>query len=122
MASIRRPAWRVDARLQVTGLGDLLVEGKYKLYDNNGLRLAGIAGLTLPTSFGSDGTSSSSATTCRPRAAARRRDVHARPRLALGADAGIILRKPRTIYASTIGQQLDVRRRRARSRSPTSSR
>ena len=42
--------------MQVTGLGDLLVEGKYKLYDKDALRLAGIAGLTLPTSFGSDGS------------------------------------------------------------------
>src|SRR5512135_1772581 len=44
--------------MQVTGLGDLLVEGKYQLYNDttNGLRFAGIAGLTLPTSFGSDGS------------------------------------------------------------------
>src|SRR6185503_10459987 len=42
--------------MQVTGLGDLLVEGKYQLYKNeaNGLRFAGIAGISLPTSFGSD--------------------------------------------------------------------
>jgi hypothetical protein len=90
-------------QLQVTGLGDLLVEGKYKLYDNNDLRIAGIAGLTLPTSFGSDGSKflGDNLPTGRVRAAV----TWTHGRISLGAAAGIILRKPRTIYASTIGQQ-----------------
>src|SRR5262249_51644717 len=42
--------------LQVTGLGDLLVEGKMKEWENDMFHLAGIAGVTIPTSFGSDGS------------------------------------------------------------------
>jgi len=91
--------------MQVTGLGDLLVEGKYQLYNDtsNGLRFAGIAGLTLPTSFGSDGSKfiGDDLPTGRLRGAA----TWTSGRVSLGATAGIILRKPRTIYASTIGQQ-----------------
>ena len=40
--------------LSVTGLGDLLVEGKIRLYKKNKLRAAALAGVSLPTSFGSD--------------------------------------------------------------------
>ena len=42
--------------LQVTGLGDLIVEGKMRLWENESFRLAGIVGTSLPTSFGSDGS------------------------------------------------------------------
>jgi OmpA-OmpF porin, OOP family len=91
--------------MQVTGLGDLLVEGKYQLYKNeaNGLRFAGIAGITLPTSFGSDESKflGDNLPTGRLRFAA----TWTSGKVSLGADGGIILRKPRTIYASTIGQQ-----------------
>jgi hypothetical protein len=90
-------------QLSVTGLGDLLVEGKYKVYDENGLRFAGIAGVTLPTSFGSDGSQfiGDNLPTGRLRGAL----TWSSGRVTLGANLGMILRKPRTIYASTIGQQ-----------------
>jgi hypothetical protein len=90
-------------QLQVTGLGDLLVEGKYRLYNDNGLRFAGIAGITLPTSFGSDGSQfiGDNLPTGRLRGAL----TYTTGRLSLGATLGILLRKPRTIYASTIGEQ-----------------
>jgi hypothetical protein len=92
--------------LQVTGTGDLLVEGKYKLWQatNNELRLAGIGGVTLPTSVGSDDSRfiGDNLPTLRGKLAA----TFSRGRISLGANAGFILRKPRTIYSSTVGQQL----------------
>ena len=89
--------------LAVTGLGDLLVEGKYKLYDKDMLRMAGIVGLTLPSSFGSDDSQfiGDNLPTGRGRFAI----TYTTGRLTVGADAGFILRKPRTVYASTIGEQ-----------------
>jgi hypothetical protein len=92
--------------MQVTGTGDLLVEGKYKLWQatNNELRLAGIAGVTLPTSVGSDDSQfiGDDMPSLRGKLAA----TWSRAQLSIGANAGFILRKPRTIYASTVGQQL----------------
>jgi OmpA-OmpF porin, OOP family len=92
--------------MQVTGTGDLLVEGKLKLWasTNNELRLAGITGVTLPTSVGSDDSQfiGDNLPTLRGKLAT----TWSHDRIALGANAGFILRKPRTIYASTVGQQL----------------
>ena len=92
--------------LQVTGTGDLLVEGKMKLWqaNDNSLRLAGIAGVSLPTSFGSNESRfiGDNLPTLRGRFAA----TFSQGRISLGANAGFILRKPRTIYSSTVGQQL----------------
>jgi OmpA-OmpF porin, OOP family len=92
--------------MQVTGTGDLLLEGKYKLWraTNNELRLAAIGGITLPTSFGSDDSQfiGDDLPTLRGKLAA----TFSRGLFAVGANAGFILRKPRTIYASTVGQQL----------------
>jgi OmpA-OmpF porin, OOP family len=92
--------------LQVTGTGDLLVEGKVKLWQStsNELRVAGIAGVTLPTSVGSDDSQfiGDNLPTFRGKLAT----TWSNEKLALGANAGFILRKPRTIYASTVGQQL----------------
>ena len=91
--------------LSVTGLGDLDVEAKYRLYHKNELRIAGFGGLTLPSSFGSDGSKfiGDNLPTLHG-AIALQYDVH--PKFTVGANAGIYLRKPRTIYDSTIGQQL----------------
>jgi OmpA-OmpF porin, OOP family len=94
------------SELQVTGTGDLLVEGKLKLWQaqNNELRLAAIAGVTLPTSVGSDDSQfiGDNLPTLRGKFAA----TWSRGKIAIGTNAGFILRKPRTIYASTVGQQL----------------
>jgi hypothetical protein len=95
-----------DGGVQVTGTGDLLVEGKYKLWQakNGQLRVAGIAGVTLPTSVGSDESQfiGDDLPSLRGKLAA----TFSRGKISLGANAGFIVRKPRTIYASTVGQQL----------------
>jgi len=92
--------------LSVTGLGDLRAEGKYQLWAqrNRAARLAAIAGVSLPTSFGSNDSQfiGDNLPTFHGGAAF----TYSAGRLSLGLDAGVILRKPRTIYSSTIGQQL----------------
>jgi hypothetical protein len=90
--------------LSVTGLGDLIVEAKYRLVRRGMLRASALGGLTLPSSVGSGGSQfiGDDLPTVRGKLAAKL-DAG---RLAVGANAGIILRKPRTIYDSTIGQQL----------------
>ena len=90
--------------VQVTGLGDLLVEGKYRLWDQGAMHLAGIVGITLPTSFGTNGSQfiGDDLPTLRGRVAWQ----WTHERFSFGLNGGFILRKPRTVYASTIGQQL----------------
>ncbi|HEX5057805.1 MAG TPA: transporter, partial [Kofleriaceae bacterium] len=92
--------------LQVTGTGDLLVEGKMKLWaaTNNELRIAGIGEVSLPTSVGSNESQfiGDNLPTLRGKLAA----TFTKDKISLGANAGFILRKPRTIYSSTVGQQL----------------
>ena len=90
--------------LQVTGLGDLIVEGKYRLWENPDMRLAAIAGVSLPSSFGSDGSQfiGDDLPTLRGRLAWQ----WSHERFSFGANGGFIFRKPRTVYSSTIGQQL----------------
>ncbi|MDB4952830.1 MAG: Thrombospondin type 3 repeat protein [Myxococcales bacterium] len=90
--------------LQVTGLGDVLAEGKYVLLRKNALRISGIAGVTLPTSIGSDGSKfiGDDLPTLRGKLALQ---WNSGP-FAIGVNGGFILRKPRTIYSSTVGQQL----------------
>jgi outer membrane protein OmpA-like peptidoglycan-associated protein len=90
--------------LSVTGVGDLLVEGKLRLYREGKLRVAGAAGVTLPTSIGSGGSEfiGDNLPTLRARMALQ---VDPTPMLSLGVNTGILLRKPRTIYDSTIGPQ-----------------
>ena len=92
--------------VSVTGLGDLRVEGKYQLWTakNRETRLAGIGGVTLPTSIGSDGSKFIGDNL--PTLSGSFAVTWSRQRIALGANAGFILRKPRTIYASTVGQQI----------------
>ncbi len=91
--------------LSVTGLGDLLVEGKMRLYKQGALRIGGMGGVTLPTSFGSDGSQfiGDNLPTLRAKLALQ---YELGPRFSVGTNVGVILRKPRTIYDSTIGQQL----------------
>jgi hypothetical protein len=90
--------------LNVTGLGDLVVEAKYRLVRTGMLRASAIGGLSLPSSVGSGGAQfiGDDLPTVRSKLAAQL-DAG---RISFGANAGIILRKPRTIYDSTIGQQL----------------
>ena len=89
--------------LNVTGLGDTNIEAKYLLYRKNAFRLGAAGGLTLPTSFGSDGSKfiGDNLPTLRGKLALQ----YEVGRVSLGLNAGVLLRKPREIYASTIGQQ-----------------
>ncbi|MGE5181823.1 MAG: thrombospondin type 3 repeat-containing protein [Acidobacteriota bacterium] len=94
----------VDGGLAVTGLGDLLVEGKMRLYQQDELALAGIAGLTLPTGFGSDGSKfiGDPYPTLHLRGAIN----WASGKVAVGGTLGFIFRDPQHFYGTTIGQQL----------------
>ncbi len=90
--------------LSVTGLGDLIIEGKYRLVRRGMLRASAIGGLSLPSSVGSGGSQfiGDDLPTVRAKLAAQLDSG----RLSLGVNAGVLLRKPRTIYESTIGNQL----------------
>jgi OOP family OmpA-OmpF porin len=90
--------------LNVTGLGDLVLEAKVRLVRDGRLRVAAIGGLSLPSSVGSGGSQfiGDDLPTVRGKLAAQL-DTG---RLSFGANAGVLVRKPRTIYDSTIGQQL----------------
>ncbi len=90
--------------LSVTGLGDLGLEGRIRLYKHEKLRAAAMAELTLPTSFGSDGSAfiGDNLPTLQVGSAVQYEPMN---KVSLGANAGIVLRKPRTIYDSTIGPQ-----------------
>lgn len=89
--------------LSVTGLGDLRAELKAQLLRRGEVRLAALGGLSLPSSIGSDGSKflGDDLPSLRARLAAQ----WTRGRLSLGANAGVVLRKPREIYATEIGQQ-----------------
>jgi len=92
--------------LKITGLGDLRAELKSSLWQSGGMRIAGTVGLTLPSSFGAGGNEylGDDLPTFRSRLAWN----WSMPagKLSAGANVGVILRKPRTIYASEVGQQL----------------
>ncbi len=92
--------------LSVTGLGDLRVELKYLAWRKDRLRLAVIPGLTIPTSVGSGGGDFLGDNTPAGRARAAFQWTDAEGKLQLGVNAGILLRKPRQIYNSEVGQQL----------------
>jgi len=90
--------------VKVTGLGDLLVQGKMRFYAKNKLKLGAYAGFTIPTSIGSDGSKfiGDNLPTLSG-GLALQYDVG---RISLGLNGGVIFRDPRKIYDSTIGQQL----------------
>ncbi|HWO18104.1 MAG TPA: transporter [Kofleriaceae bacterium] len=90
--------------LHVTGLGDIVVEGKYGLLRKNNMKIAALGGLSLPTSVGSDGSQFIGDDL--PALRARLAVQYDAGRLSVGANGGVLLRKPRTIYDSTIGPQL----------------
>jgi hypothetical protein len=90
--------------LHVTGIGDLVVEGKYRLYRKQGAKIAVLAAVSLPSSVGSGGSQFIGDDL--PELRARVALQYDRDWLAVGANAGALLRKPRTIYDSTIGPQL----------------
>ena len=95
---------RAMDELSVTGIGDLVLEGKKRLYRDKTLRFGAIGQVTVPTSFGSGGSQfiGDNLPTGRAKAALQ----YDAGRVTFGTNIGVILRKPRTIYDSTIGQQL----------------
>jgi hypothetical protein len=101
MPTTGKPA---DGGLAVTGLGDLVLEAKYRLVRRGDLRLSALGGLSLPSSVGSGGAQfiGDDLPTVRGKLAAQLD----RGRVSLGANLGLIFRKPRTIYDSTVGQQV----------------
>ncbi|HUH01199.1 MAG TPA: OmpA family protein [Kofleriaceae bacterium] len=92
--------------LQISGLGDLRLEGKYRLYEQGAIKLAGMGGLTLPTSFGAGGNEflGDDLPSLRGKVAAQWTDRGGK--MVAGANLGVLFRKPRTIYSSEVGQQL----------------
>jgi len=92
--------------LQISGLGDLRVEAKARLWASGAMRLAGAAGVTLPSSFGAGGNDylGDDLPSLRGRLAWSWSGMDGK--LSTGVNAGVIVRKPRTIYASEVGQQL----------------
>lgn len=96
-------AMALPGGLAETGLGDLRLEAKLRLAQRGAVRLAGIVGLTLPTSFGSGGSDFLGDDL--PSARARLAAQWSAGRLSLGANAGVILRKSRELYASELGPQ-----------------
>ncbi|HTM23536.1 MAG TPA: transporter, partial [Kofleriaceae bacterium] len=92
--------------LQASGLGDLRVEGKYLLYSKPNLRLAGIAGLSLPSSVGSGGGDYMGDDLPTGRGKVAVQWIDRGGKLTAGANVGVLLRKPRTIYSSEVGQQI----------------
>jgi len=90
--------------LSVTGIGDLLIEGKIRLYKKTKLRVAALGGVSVPTSFGSGESQfiGDNLPTARVGFAVQ---LDPSSKLSIGANTGLLLRKPRTIYDSTIGPQ-----------------
>jgi outer membrane protein OmpA-like peptidoglycan-associated protein len=99
--------------LQASGLGDLRAELKWRFWQKDNLRLSALPGITIPTSVGTspDGDDLGSGDllgdnlpTLRLRGAVQW--TNGKGNLNLGAYAGALFRKPRTVYSSEVGQQL----------------
>lgn len=90
--------------IQATGFGDLRLEAKGAIIPGQDFGAAWYGGFTLPTSFGAGGNDylGDDLPSFRAGAAAHWQSGSLR----VGGNLGIILRKPRQIYAFEIGQQL----------------
>jgi len=92
--------------LQSTGLGDLRIEAKGKLVRSSTKGVAWLVGLTVPTSFGAGGNDYLGDDLPSGRGGVAAHIDIAGGKMRLGANAGVLLRKPRKVYASEVGQQL----------------
>lgn len=92
--------------LQATGFGDLRVEAKGKLYRSGNIAAAWIGGMSLPTSFGAGSNDFLGDDLPALRGGLAGHWDTSDGRLRLGANLGVVLRKPRQVYASEVGQQL----------------
>ena len=92
--------------LQATGLGDLLLELKLQLFQNRMWAAAATAGVTAPSSYGAGGNDFLGDDLPTGRARGALQWTSASGKLSFGTNLGVIVRKPRTIYATEVGQQL----------------
>ncbi len=92
--------------LGASGLGDMRLEAKMRVWENPSMRVAVSGGFTLPTSFGAGGNAFLGDDLPSLRGRAAWQWTNPGGKLIVGANVGFILRKPRTIYSSEIGQQL----------------
>lgn len=93
-----------ESGLQATGFGDLRAEVKYRFWRSGALRVAGIGTLTLPTSFGAGGSAflGDDLPSLRGKLAGQ----WSNGRFSAGANIGLIVQKPRALYASEVGPQI----------------
>jgi OOP family OmpA-OmpF porin len=92
--------------LQATGLGDLRFEAKGRILRSSTMGVAWMAGLTVPTSFGAGGNDYLGDDLPAARGGVAAHYDVADGLVRMGANLGVVLRKPRQIYASEVGQQL----------------
>jgi hypothetical protein len=94
--------------LQTTGLGDLRVEAKDRLWQSGPFRFAALASLGIPSRFGTGANGAAftgnNVPDLRLEGALQWRSSD--EKLSAGANLGVLLQDPHTIYGSTIGQQL----------------
>jgi OmpA-OmpF porin, OOP family len=94
--------------LSVRGLGDARIEGTWRLYERSRSVLSIIPAVTVPSAvkLGSDDEAflGEKMLTFRPRVAWQWTSPGGRA--STGANLGVIVRKPRTLYSSRVGQQL----------------
>ncbi len=92
--------------LKATGLGDLRIQAKIQFLKKSSMRAAWIAGITAPTSFGTGGNDYLGDDLPSAHGGFAAHLDAANGLVRLGANVGVILRRPRQIYASEVGQQL----------------
>jgi OmpA-OmpF porin, OOP family len=98
--------------LSVTGFGDASIEFAWRFYHQDGLAIAAIPGVTVPTSISfskSEGTQSGAflgddLPGFKPRAALQWDAPNGK--MTVGANFGFLFHKPRTLYSTEVGQQI----------------
>ena len=92
--------------LQATGLGDIRGEAKMRLARAAGFTASGVAQVSLPTSIGSSDSMFLGDNTPSARVGGLAQWRSSDKKATVGATAGLMLRKPRKIYETEVGQQL----------------
>ncbi len=95
-----------EGGFQASGFGDLRLAAKGKLMDSGAIRSAWFGGLTIPTSFGSEGSNFLGDDLPAGFGGVAAHWVSDDSKLRVGGNVGVLIRKPREIYASEVGQQL----------------
>jgi outer membrane protein OmpA-like peptidoglycan-associated protein len=92
--------------LQATGLGDIRLEVKMKAWEKEQLKVAWTGSISAPTSFGAGGSDYLGDNLPSLRGVGALQWTDPQNRFTAGANLGVIFRKPRDIYSSTVGQQI----------------